>query len=65
MLRRAWGAEAAGCRQGGRLACGGAMGQRPGRTVNMYPMSVTCPTSQEPMGSLKVPRQSPKKEEDQ
>ena len=32
VLRRAWGAEAVGCRQGGRLACGGAMGQRPGRT---------------------------------
>ena len=55
MLRCAWSAEAAGDRQGGRLACGGAMGQRPGRTANMYPMLVTCATSQEPMGSLKVP----------
>ena len=26
------GAEAAGCRLGGRLVCGGAMGQRAGRT---------------------------------
>ena len=32
MLRRALGVAAAGCRQGGRLACGGAMGQRLGRT---------------------------------
>ena len=31
----AWGAAGAGCRQGGRLVCGGAMGQRPGRTTNM------------------------------
>ena len=46
MLRRAWGAAAAGCRQGGRLACGGAMGQRPWRTKNMFLMSVTCATSQ-------------------
>ena len=29
------GEEAAGCRQDGRLACGGAKGQRPGRTENM------------------------------
>ena len=63
MLRRAWGVEAAGCTQGGRLACGGAMGQRPGRTANMYLMLVTCATSQEPMGSLKVPPQSLKKKE--
>ena len=40
------GAEAAGCRLGGRLACGGAMGQRAGRTMNMPPMFVTCATSQ-------------------
>ena len=46
MLSRAWGAETAGCRQGGRLACGGAMGRRPGRTVNMRCMLVTCATSQ-------------------
>ena len=46
MLRRAWGAEAAGCRQGGRLVCGGAMGQRPGRTVNISFMLVTCETFQ-------------------
>ena len=46
MLLRAWDAAAACCRQGGRLACGGAMGQRPGRTRNMLPMSVTCATSQ-------------------
>ena len=46
MLRRAWSAEAAGCRQGRRLACGGATGQRPGRTVNMLYMLVTCATSQ-------------------
>ena len=32
MLRLCVGAEAAGCRQGGRLVGGGAMGQRPGRT---------------------------------
>jgi len=32
MLRRACGVEAAGCRQGGRLVCDGAMGQRSGRT---------------------------------
>ena len=38
------------------------MGQRPGRTRNMYAMLVTCATSQEPMGSLKSPRQ--KKESD-
>ena len=54
MLRRAWGAEAAGCTQGGRLVCGRAMEQRAGRTLNMYAMFVTCATSQEPMGSLKV-----------
>ena len=46
MLRRAWGAEAAGCRQGGRLVCGGALGQRRGRTPNMKYMLVTCATSQ-------------------
>ena len=46
MLTRAWNAEAAGCRQGGRLACGGKMGQRPGRTLNMPYMFVTCKTSQ-------------------
>ena len=45
-LRRAWGGEAAGGRQGGRLACGGAMGQRPGRTANIQYMFVTCATSQ-------------------
>ena len=31
LLRGAWGAEAAGCTPGGRLACGGAMGQQPAR----------------------------------
>ena len=46
MLRRAWGEEAAGCRQGGRLVCGGALGQRRGRTLNMLRMLVTCATSQ-------------------
>ena len=41
------GLQRPGCRQGGRLACGGAMGQRPRRTAwNMLCMSVTCPTSQ-------------------
>ena len=40
------GAEAAGCRQGGRLVCGGALGQRRGRTLNMLRMLVTCATSQ-------------------
>ena len=38
--------RAAGCRQGGRLACAGAMGQQPGRTLNMFVMCVTCATSQ-------------------
>ena len=56
MLRRAWGAEAAGCRQGGRFVCGGAIGQRPRRTENIHSMFVTCATSQEPMGPLKVER---------
>ena len=46
MLTRLLGAEVAGCRQGARLACGGAMGQRTGRTVNMRYMLVTCATSQ-------------------
>ena len=46
MLRRALGAAEAGCRQGGRLVCGGAMGQRSGRTRNMLCMFVTCATSQ-------------------
>ena len=46
MLRCAWGAEAARCRQGGRLVCGGAMGQRPARTPNMRYMLVTRATSQ-------------------
>ena len=32
VLRRAWCTAAAGCRQGEKLVCGGAMGQRPGRT---------------------------------
>ena len=54
MLRRAWRAEVADCRQAGGLACGGAMRQRPGRTVNMTYMFVTCATSQEPMAPLKV-----------
>ena len=40
------GAEAAGCRQGTRLAFGGAMRQLPGRTENMPPMSLTRATSQ-------------------
>ena len=44
--RREWGAAAAGSRQGGRLECGGAMGQRPGRTQNIASMLVTCATSQ-------------------
>ena len=39
-------AEPVGCGQGGRLVCGGTMGQRPGRTQNMYPMFVTRATSQ-------------------
>ena len=39
-------AEAAGCRQGGRLVCGGAMGQRPGLTMNINHMVVTCATFQ-------------------
>ena len=46
MLRRAWGAEAAGCTQGGKRVCSGAMGQRPGLTLNMAYMSVTRATSQ-------------------
>ena len=44
MLRRAWGAEAAGCTHGGKRVCGGAMGQRPGLTENMSPMLVTFAT---------------------
>ena len=56
MLRRAWGAEAAGCRQGGRFVCGNAIGQRPGRSENIHSMFVTCATSQEPMAPLKVER---------
>ena len=40
-------AAAAGCRQGKKLACGGAMeGSKPGRTWNMSRMLVTCATSQ-------------------
>ena len=50
------GAEAAGCRQGKKLAFGGAMGQRPGLTLNMRSMLVTCATSQEPMAPLKEER---------